>query len=239
VRLLAFDTATRATAVALYDSDTGADTALQARDDPPPGQRPGHAGRLLALIAELVDQGGGWDQVVRIAVGVGPGTFTGLRIGIATAHGLARGRGIELVGVSTLRALAFRARAAGEADDSAVLALIDARRGELFAAGWITGSDPGTDDAVLEPCALAPGRLRERLVELGPAPLAVGEGALLHATMLRDAGATVPNSDSKLHSVSAVAHGALGAELVAVPAARVQPEYIRLPDAELTRRTKA
>jgi tRNA threonylcarbamoyl adenosine modification protein YeaZ len=239
VKLLAFDTATRATAVALYDSDTGPDSALEARDDPEPGQRPGHAGRLLALVAELVDQAGGWDQVARIAVGVGPGTFTGLRIGIATAHGLARGRRIELVGVSTLRALAFRAREAGEADAQPVLALIDARRGELFAAGWVAGSDPGADDAALEPCAIPPARLCERLVELGPAPLAVGEGALLHATLLRDAGAAVPNSDSDLHSVSAVAHGALGAELVAGAAALVQPEYMRLPDAELTRRAKA
>jgi tRNA threonylcarbamoyladenosine biosynthesis protein TsaB len=238
LKLLAFDTATAATAVALCDPGGGAGAALKARDDPVAGQRPGHAGRLLGLVAKLVEQGGGWDQVDRIAVGVGPGTFTGLRIGIATAHGLARSRGIELVGVSTLRSLAVRARFAEEKDPSGVLALIDARRGELFAAGWEAGSDPGEDQALLGPCAIAPERLCERLAELGPAPLTVGEGALLYAARLRDAGATVPRAGSNLHRVSAVAHCALGAEMVAGPLAKVQPDYQRLPDAELTRRAQ-
>ena len=95
--ILAFDTATGATTVAL--SGVG-DVVYTARDDPRPGERPGHATRLLPLTALVMERAGvGWDGVDRIAVGVGPGTFTGLRIGIATARALARARRIALVGV--------------------------------------------------------------------------------------------------------------------------------------------
>jgi tRNA threonylcarbamoyladenosine biosynthesis protein TsaB len=136
VKVLAFDTATRSTTVALVDSDAGAVT--EARDDPPAGQRPRHTTHLMPLIADVLEQAGcGWEEVDRIAVGVGPGTFTGLRIGVATARALARTRGIDLVGVSTLRSLAL-----GAADEAtahrcdAILAVLDARRGEVFAAAW-------------------------------------------------------------------------------------------------------
>jgi tRNA threonylcarbamoyladenosine biosynthesis protein TsaB len=239
VKVLAFDTATASTAVAFWDPSAGPEALLEARDDPGDGERPGHARRLLAMVAELIATGGGWGEAGRIAVGVGPGTFTGLRIGIATAHGLARARGLELVGVSTLRSLALRASLDLAAEGSAVLALIDARRGELFAAGWEAGDNPGEDAPRLGPCALPPERLAERLEELGACPLAVGEGALLHAPMLRAAGAVVPDADSELHPISALPHCRLGAEMVAGPSSKVQPQYLRVPDAELTRRAKA
>ena len=88
MRILAFDTATRATAVAL--AGTG-ERVLEARDDPPPGERPRHASRLLPLTAELLERAGiGFEDIDRLAVGVGPGTFTGLRIGVATARALGR-----------------------------------------------------------------------------------------------------------------------------------------------------
>ena len=99
--VLGLDTATAATAVALRLADG---TVLERRDDPSPGAHPGHATRLLAMAAEVLDDAGvSWGQIERIAVGLGPGTFTGLRVGVATARGLAHSRGIELVGVSSLR----------------------------------------------------------------------------------------------------------------------------------------
>jgi tRNA threonylcarbamoyladenosine biosynthesis protein TsaB len=109
LRILAFDTATPATVVALCGPGGEAE---EARDDPPPGRRPGHATRLMPLAVGLLEQAGiGWDDLERIAVGIGPGTFTGLRIGIATARALARARGIPLTGVSTLHSVALNALA--------------------------------------------------------------------------------------------------------------------------------
>ena len=121
--VLGLDTATASTAVGLRLDDG---TVLERRDDPPAGAHPGHATRLLAMIAELLGQAGSsWGELERIAVGVGPGTFTGLRVGVATARGLAHSRSIPLVGVSSLQALALGAlesgdgQRAGEAPDAA------------------------------------------------------------------------------------------------------------------------
>ena len=102
MRILAFDTATRATSVALDE--------FELRDDPPAGERPRHTTRLMPLIVEVLERTQTeWSAIDRIAVGVGPGTFTGLRIGVATARSLSRARGIPLVGVSTLESLALNA----------------------------------------------------------------------------------------------------------------------------------
>jgi len=131
VIILAFDTATPATTVAL--SGVGG-VVFSARHDPLPGERPGHTTHLLPLIARVLERAGvGWEGVDRIAVGVGPGTFTGLRIGIATARALARARDKPLVAVSTLQSLALARRRPGSREVPAgvdtALAVLDARRG--------------------------------------------------------------------------------------------------------------
>jgi tRNA threonylcarbamoyladenosine biosynthesis protein TsaB len=229
MRVLAFDTATALTAVALRDIPGEVDLARV--DDPPPGARPGHASHLLSLIHELLTQAGsGWSEVDRIAVGVGPGTFTGLRIGIATAQALASSANRPLVGVSTLRALALAAHAGG----SATLAAIDARRGEVFVAGWAADQNPLSAAPVLRPRVIAPDQL-PRLVKASRArTIVVGDGALKFAEQLQAAGATLPAFDSPLHRVSAREHCRLAA--LADPSSHdrtVQPEYLRVPDAEL------
>jgi tRNA threonylcarbamoyladenosine biosynthesis protein TsaB len=130
--VLGFDTATPSTTVGLRLDDA---TTLQARDDPGTGERPGHATRLLGMAAELLTRADvAWSALDRIAVGLGPGTFTGLRVGIATARGLAQSLSVELVGVSSLRALAEGAAAEGAR--RGLLAVIDARRGEAFAVPY-------------------------------------------------------------------------------------------------------
>ena len=96
--VLGIDTATPSTVVGFL----GDDGVLVERRDDPEG-RPNHASRVLELVHEVVPD---WSTVTRIAVGVGPGGFTGLRIGIATARALAQSRGLELVPVSSLAALA-------------------------------------------------------------------------------------------------------------------------------------
>src|SRR5260370_29845013 len=97
--VLGFDTATRSTAVALRLADG---RTLQARDDPPPGEHPGHATRLLAMAHGLLaDAGVPWRGLDRIAAGLRPGTFTGLRVAIATAPVLAQSLPAELVVISS------------------------------------------------------------------------------------------------------------------------------------------
>jgi tRNA threonylcarbamoyladenosine biosynthesis protein TsaB len=118
VILLALDTATPATVAGVLLADG---RVVEARDDPPEGSRGQHASRLLPLAERAMREAGvGWEDLERIAVGVGPGGFTGLRIGIATARALAQARGLPLVPVSSLAALAAGAQAAsaGRAHDA-------------------------------------------------------------------------------------------------------------------------
>ncbi|MCW3065876.1 MAG: peptidase glycoprotease [Solirubrobacterales bacterium] len=216
--ILGFDTATPATAVALLDGDE----VVERRHDPEPGERPGHATRLLALLAEVMAEGGvGWERVDRIAAGIGPGSFTGLRIGLATARSLAQSRALPLVGVSSLAALAEPARA--QADR--VVAVLDARRGEVFAAAW-----EGRDQ-VLAPVALAPEALAERLRDVGSPSLAAGDGAVRFREQLEPAGVVIPADGSPLHRLSAAWICRLGARAEAAGPGTVLPSYLREPDA--------
>lgn len=227
--VLGLDTATAATAVALLDDERPA-AGIERRHDPGPGERPGHAAQLLALAAELLGAAGlRFADVDRIAVGLGPGTFTGLRIGVATARALAQATAADLAGVSTLRALAVAAEPAAPAG-SGVLAVIDARRGEAFAAGWRDGK-PVLDQAALVPAALA-----RRLAEEGGAWLAVGDGALRFRADLEGAGCSVPPDDSPQHAVSGLAICALALQAPqGLARDLVVPDYLRLPDAVLAR----
>ena len=238
MRILAFDTATDATTVAVRDPAAGLE--LEARDDPAPGERPGHATRLLPMVAEVLERaGGGWEAVDRIAVGVGPGTFTGLRIGVATARALARARDIALVGVSSLHALATGAIEV--AQGRVVIAVIDARRGEAFAAAW-RRAQAGGEDRELDPRALRPDALALEVGRLaggdGPPPLAIGDGALRFREQLELAGAAVPPPESELHRISAINHCRLAAGLPATSPAKVEPAYLRAPDAEIAYRER-
>ncbi len=219
MRILALDTATAATVAGFLDTDSG--QAIEARDDPPAGARPGHASRLLGLVeAVLAEAGGGWGGIDRIAVGVGPGTFTGLRIGVATAQALARAQDRPLVGILTLDSLALAATVPGAGDRPLPLAVIDARRGEAFVGG------PGVVPSVLAP---------DRLGELAAGRLAVGDGAIKFRAVLEAAGATVPDDLSGLHRVSALWHCRLAQTAEPRPLSAIQPEYLRVPDAELNR----
>jgi len=238
--VLGFDTATPSTAVALRLADG---STQERRDDPPPGAHPGHATRLLAIAAGLLaDAALPWSALERIAVGVGPGTFTGLRVGIATARGLAQSLSLGLVGVSSLAALAEGA--AGEDDQGAwdaLLAVIDARRGEAFAAAY--ASDPGPDGSLAELAAaraLAPQELAGLLSEAANGAgarrrwLAVGDGAIRFRGQLAQAGAVVPADSSPMHRVSARAICVAGARAAEVRGyGEIVPDYRRRPDAEI------
>jgi tRNA threonylcarbamoyladenosine biosynthesis protein TsaB len=239
MRTLALDTATRATAVALCVDDR----AVEARDDPERGQRPRHAAALLPLAAGLLDQASiGFADLDRVAVGVGPGTFTGLRIGLASARALARAGRIPLVGVSTLQSLAMNALSFHELPSfELVAAVLDARRGEVFAGAWRRGdlsADPAglSESALIAPAAVAPDGLAERLRPLRTGWLALGEGAIEFRQVLERSGAFVPPDGSMFHLVTAVNHCLIARHLGPVDPDDVNPQYLRLPDAEIARR---
>jgi tRNA threonylcarbamoyladenosine biosynthesis protein TsaB len=217
--ILGLDTATAGTAVAVWAPHG---PAIERRDDPPPGARPAHAGKLLVLVEEaLAAAGAGWDDVERIAVGVGPGSFTGLRLGIATARGLAQARGVQLVAVSSLQALAEGVRpleSRGLKGSDPVVAVIDARRGEVFALA----------EGEFGPAAFAPGDLAARIRS---GWLTVGDGAVRFREPLERAGAVIPADDSPLHRVSALQVCRLGATGDPADRDALLPDYRREPDA--------
>jgi len=217
--VLGIDTATPATAVALAVPGR---EAVEARDDVEPGARPRHTQRVLELAAEVLARAGvGWAQIGLVAVGVGPGGYTGLRLGLATARGIARAHGARLGGVGTLRALA---EPLGERPAVCVL---DARRGEAFIAAYAGAAE------LAPPRVCAPAELAGRAAPAGPGALAVGDGALRFASFLEAGGVAVAPAESALHRVSAAAicRLALAGRLTAPI-----PDYQRAPDAERTAR---
>jgi tRNA threonylcarbamoyladenosine biosynthesis protein TsaB len=212
VIVLGFDTATPATVVGLRLADG---RTLEARDDPAPGERPGHTAQLLPLASELLARARlSWSSVQRIAVGVGPGTFTGLRVGVATARGLAQALEIDAVGISTPLTLA---RAALR------------KCSEGFAAAY------GPRGEISAPCALAPEDLGSiaALADERRAWVAVGDGAVRFRAHLEDLGITVPDALSPLHRVAAEDLCALALVAPSGAPEAVLPDYRRRPDAEI------
>jgi tRNA threonylcarbamoyladenosine biosynthesis protein TsaB len=182
--------------------------------------RPAHSRELMPAVAEVMDEAGvGWADLDAVAVGVGPGAFTGLRIGVATARALAQASNLPLRAVSSLAALA-----AG-IDAELTLPVIDARRGELFAALY-DGGEP-----VWEPVVETPEALAERLREAGATPLAAGDGSLRFRQVFEGAGARVAPDGSQAHVVRALHVCRLAAGLPDMPPEAVVPHYLRAPDA--------
>jgi tRNA threonylcarbamoyladenosine biosynthesis protein TsaB len=234
VRVLAFDTATPATTTAIHDDAKG--LLEELRDDPPPGRRPNHARLLTAQIVGLMrSTGTRWEDLDRIAVGIGPGTFTGLRIGIATARALGAARRLPVVGILTLESLACGA--ALQAGGAPVLAAIDARRNEAFVAAWRADAR-GLGECLVAPRTAGADELERLVGDLGGAPLAVGSGAVEFSEILKRAGAAVPAAHSERHRVTATNHCLLA---LAAPPGRygdIHPLYLRLADAEIARRQR-
>lgn len=229
--VLGLDSATPATVAGLLLEDG---QVMETREDPAPGGRPAHATRLLALAAGLLAGAGlSWEHVERIAVGTGPGSFTGLRIGVACARGLAQSLGVQITGVSTLRALAegaafARLHAGGE--PRPVLAVLDARRGEVYCAGWAQARE------LVPPRAIAPEQLGELLDAVDAhAWLAVGDGAVRFRAHLDRAGVEVSDEASPLHQVSGAVVCRLAAARPGVAPEAVLPDYRRSPDARVPR----
>jgi tRNA threonylcarbamoyladenosine biosynthesis protein TsaB len=212
---LAFDTATPDTAVAV----SGGRERLIG---PGPDGRPAHAPALLPAIEEAVTEAGGWEAIGLIAVGLGPGSFTGVRIGVSTARALAQSRGLPVAGVVTTSALL----AGIEPGEGGRLAIVDARRGEVFAA-----ADFG--DGSTEPVVAAPHELPASLgIEALAGLRAAGDGAVRFRAEIEAAGAVVPSDGDPAHRISARAICELAAEIEPAGPESIRPLYLRRPDAE-------
>jgi tRNA threonylcarbamoyladenosine biosynthesis protein TsaB len=198
----------------------------EAQVPPGPEGRPNHARHLLPEIDRSVEAAGGWERIDRIAVGIGPGSFTGLRIGIATARALAQARVIPIAPVGSLAALARGISRGDPAEGRLALPVIDARRGEAFAA---LHDRHGAQ--LWEPFVAPPERLAERLRELGEPCLAGGDGAIRFVQELEAAGATVAPPEDPIHRLAARDVCAAGEAASEAPPDQIQPLYLRPPDA--------
>jgi tRNA threonylcarbamoyladenosine biosynthesis protein TsaB len=223
--LLAIESATPAIGVALLRGEELLAEAVAPR---------GSAGAqvLLPLVDSLLaERGIELGAVEAFAVSVGPGSFTGLRIGIATAKGLAFGTGRLVAPVSTLAALARRAGG----DPAAVVAALDARRGEVYAAiypGAANGPDALLEEGVYTPEELA--------AQAPPRCCVVGDGVAVCGELLRErlgpGVRLLPPPDGDLRAADV---GVLGARLLAagggVEADQLAPRYLRRAEAEVKR----
>jgi len=191
VLVLAFDTATGVATSALVDGDEVL------------GERLSRAQTLLEDVDALLRQGGAHPRDLdALAIGIGPGSFTGVRIGLAVARGLALSLDLRGGGVSTLAALAAGAPGA--------LPVIDAKRKEVFTL--VDG----------EPAVLTPDAVR--------GSLCVGDGAVRYRGVLEANGAEIPPDDDERHEPRARFHAQLLGELRDVN--EIEPLYLREPDAK-------
>lgn len=218
MRVLALDAATEACSVALYDGRELLGRFVE------PGR--GHAERILGMVEEVLAEAG-WrlSALDGIAAGVGPGSFTGVRISVATAQGLAFGAGLEVVAVSSLEALALAAVQAGARQ---VLACLDARMGQVywgcFAADPLRGvvaAGPARVTAPVEVCLPAGGAEPHR---------GIGRGFKAHAQLAGIANVAVaPQGADALPDAREMAQ--LGAWRLAageaVDPAALAPVYLR------------
>lgn len=225
MKVLGFDTATEDTVVA---GTVDGDAVWEVTVGPCSKGRPSHSTDLLGAVTEAAARLGGWREVGRIAVGAGPGTFTGLRIGLATALGLSAGTGIPLVGVSTLEALSLaRLPSAGEAS----IPVVDARRAEVFYAAW--GPD---GKALVSPSVGSPAKAAGDALRLGLDPVVFGPGAVRFREVFVGAGIVPAPEDGETESLRLTGRaicelGERGEELE--PGVIPEPQYLRRPDAEL------
>jgi tRNA threonylcarbamoyladenosine biosynthesis protein TsaB len=249
----AVDTATLTLSCALVDLVAGAPPtvrcerteALGADKGSKAGRREGagdgsgrstHSARLpQALVDLLTAEGLAIPQLEGFAIGLGPGSFTGLRIGLATWKGLAYANRRPIAGASSLAAMALAA--APDAEEGALLVpLLDARKGEVYAGFYRTregGIVELADDAALHPAALA-ARVAALAAE-GERPFAFGEGLAAYAADL----AAVPRLETGIATPPASGVAAVVADQLAAAAYDAQalfalePHYVRASEAEL------
>ena len=210
MRVLVVDTSLGLCTAGVFAVEGGEARPLGLRSE---AMTKGHQERLAGLARDAVAEAGGFDAIERIGVAVGPGSFTGLRVGLAFAQGLGAALGRPVVGLSTLDALAASAE-----PGSATAALIDARRGQIYARFWRGDEAGGPAEALSIEVA------RDRAAALGEGVRLIGSGAALIAE-------GVPGA--AVLDLAGPSPGALARLAAAADPAASQPRplYLRAPDA--------
>jgi tRNA threonylcarbamoyladenosine biosynthesis protein TsaB len=193
-----------------------------------------HSRRLLGTVSWLMQAAGVvWSDLDGIAVSLGPGSFTGLRIGMAAAKGLAMAAGVPLLGVETLDALALSCSAVTER----ICPVLDARKQEVYAAMYQPGQDGYplrlTDDQALRPEILV-NMIDRPTVLAGPAVAVYGE-LFKENTFIRVLPAPLAHPRGLYVGLLACRQLAAGRELDSATAA---PKYVRASEAEISWRKK-
>lgn len=164
-------------------------------------------------------------------MGLGPGTFTGIRVGIATARGLSVSLGLPARGVCTLDALG---RGIQEQDPGLALAVLDGWRGEVFAALY-----DADGERLWEPVVLRPEELAERIASLDEPASVAGSGAVRFRKELTRDGVRIADDSDPVHRVAARHVCALAAAKAGEESEELAPIYLRPPDAERWRERDA
>ena len=234
-RILAFDTALGACSVAVAEKAPGEDrrilaSAFEARNR-------GHAEVLMPMIEQVLqDAGCTYADLTRIGVTVGPGTFTGVRLGVAAARGLALATGLDVVTMTTLEALALNVPGDEVNRPKArIIATHDARRGDLYVQTFDTDRQARDEPRVMPLVQAAD-------LVAGSGAVAVGTGAVL----LRDALSARAGEEADANTGPVAVSSALSQPDAAVFAsvlmdrrpceAAPEPLYLRAPDAKLPAR---
>jgi len=228
--LLAFETSAKAASVALFQNEQLLGESYQNTGLT-------HSQTLMTMAEDLLKNCGATvNDLNGVAVAAGPGSFTGVRIGVAAAKGLAWGKALPCWGVSTLEAMALGLGI----QDGYVLATMDARRAQVYTALFLV--ENGVLSRVFDDCAIALTALQERIQNLSKPIFLVGDGSLLtYHTLKTDVPALILPPSHKMHqravgvglaAMAAISRGDTG------NAETLSPNYLRLSQAERERLEK-
>jgi tRNA threonylcarbamoyladenosine biosynthesis protein TsaB len=224
VLILALDSATPVLSLALFDTEGGRVLAERA-EEPPQSHSVALPGAIIGLLSEI---GATLADLRGIAVGIGPGSFTGLRVGLATAKGLCYAKGIPLVGVSSLKAMAGSATSR-TSPGTLLVPCLYARKSEVYAGFYRAGGL----EPVFEEAALTPEALALRVSGLGERPILFGNGRDRNAPVF----ASLPPAPAGVPATpGAVAIARLAGPWSPFDRARLfalEPHYIRRSEAEV------
>ena len=229
--LLAFETSAKAASVALFDGEKLLGESYQNTGLT-------HSQTLLLMAEDLMKNCGVTvNDLTSVAVAAGPGSFTGVRIGVSAAKGLAWGKELPCWGVSTLEAMALGLCV----QDGYILPTMDARRAQVYTALFLAKS--GVITRVFEDTAIALTELKTRIENLDKPIFLVGDGSLLtYSTLKAEVPALILPPEHKMHqravgvglaAMVAIARGEAG------DAEALSPNYLRLSQAERERLEKA